>query len=165
MKPHFHPGDQVITKWGQTGTIDHGERSATTGRWYYWVILDGGKRDHDPYWESHLWHLDSAVARKRAYARKGKLPPERESTLRGSTDTDDAGGMGQDRVGAQSTLDECVELPGLAEIRRTLDQNSPSPHALHFTDEVRAPSGPLPVIPSPHGDAEDHPDPHQERRL
>jgi len=74
MKPHFHPGDQVIAADRSMGDVIRGYRGETSGRWWYWVRRPNG----EPFLvrEDDLWHVNSTVARQRALARKGILPPD-----------------------------------------------------------------------------------------
>lgn len=73
MKPHFHPGDQVMTRAGRVGTVVSHSRSSTTGNWAQ--IVDTGLDRPEIIWERDLWHVNRTVAKERAYARKGRVIP------------------------------------------------------------------------------------------
>lgn len=73
MKPHFLPGDQVITRDKQTGIVVGSRQSEVTHAWIY-EVQDRGftvqfVRERD------MWHLNETVALERAYARKGRVIP------------------------------------------------------------------------------------------
>lgn len=70
MKPHFHPGDQVITKDGHVGVISRRYQGNVTRNWYY-IVGEWG----DVFTERDLWHVNDTIAQERAYARKGIVVP------------------------------------------------------------------------------------------